>query len=411
MSHADAMDAVLASVADEFGSPAYVYFTDHIEGQIETLRTIFDNRFSISYAAKSNPNPGLLAWLATRIENLDISSIGEMRLGKQAGWAPEAMSFTGPGKLDRELREGIENGLGELIVESVDEARRADRIAAELGRRQRIMVRIGPNEVPKGFGDQMAGRPSPFGVDIEEIHEAMPQILALDNLDLVGLHIYSGTQCLNAASICDNYRIFMRIYREVCERYDITPERLVFGSGLGIPYFDYDKPLDAQAVGDGIRDDLAAFQAEPRFAGTELMLELGRFLVGGSGYYVTRVTALKQSRGTSIAICDGGMNHHIVAAGHFGMVIHRNYVMHRVGGGEPAGKVNLHGPLCTPLDRLASGIELPKLQVGDLIAVHSSGAYGVTASPVNFISHKPPTEVLVVGNERRDVSRKLSDIY
>ena len=134
----------------------------------------------------------MLAFLEPRVENLDISSIGEMRLGLKAGWPAERMSFTGPAKRDAELEEAIAGGVGELIVESVDEARRADRIARAKDRRQRIMIRIGPDRVPKGFGDQMAGRPSPFGIDYEQIHDAMPQILALGNLEIVGLHIYSG---------------------------------------------------------------------------------------------------------------------------------------------------------------------------------------------------------------------------
>ncbi|MCV2869494.1 type III PLP-dependent enzyme [Defluviimonas sp. WL0002] len=403
-------DAALARVASDFGTPAYVYFTDKIEQRIADLRAAFGGRFALSYAAKSNPNPELLRWLSSRIENLDISSIGEMRLGLRAGWEPERMSFTGPGKRDAELAEAIGNGVGELIVESVDEAIRADRIAAEAGSVQRIMVRIAPDRVPKGFGDQMAGRPSAFGVDYEAIHEELPKILALRNLRLIGLHIYAGTQCLVPEAICENYRIFMSIFSDVCERHDIWPEKLVFGSGLGVPYFENDAPIDLKAAALGIRKEIDAFCALPRFAKTDLALELGRYLVGEAGYFLTGITTIKESRGTRFGICDGGMNNHLPASGNFGMVIHRNYRMHRVGGGEPARKVNLVGPLCTPLDRIGVGVQLPEIAIGDVIAVHNSGAYGLTASPVYFISHELPREILMEGGQARDVTRQLGDL-
>ncbi|PIE07312.1 MAG: decarboxylase [Rhodobacterales bacterium] len=403
-------DALLTRVAETCGTPAYVFLGDRIDARATALKQAFGGRFSLSYAAKSNPNPGLLAFLEPRVENLDISSIGEMRLGLRAGWTPERMSFTGPAKRDAELEEAIAGGVGELIVESLDEARRADRIARAHDRRQRIMVRIGPDVVPKGFGDHMAGRPSPFGIDYEQIHEAMPQILALENLELAGLHIYSGTQCLKPQAICENWRNFIRIFRDVCVKHEVTPERLVFGSGLGIPYFENDQPLDLGEIASDIAPDLDALRAEARFATTDLVLELGRYLVGEAGYYLTRVTTVKHSRGATYGLCDGGMNHHLPASGNFGMVIHRNYRMHKLGGGEPAGKVNLSGPLCTPLDRIGVNVMLPEIAAGDVIAVHGSGAYGMTASPLMFISHPLPKEILATGSQLRDVTRQIGDL-
>jgi diaminopimelate decarboxylase len=263
--------------------------------------------------------------------------------------------------------------------------------------------------VPKGFGDQMAGRPSAFGIDYETAAEEIPQILSLEHLTCTGLHIYSGTQCLIADAVCRNYRQFLKIFREHCEAHDLTPRRLIFGSGLGVPYHPTDTALDLDAVAAGIGAELDAFSAEPRFTGTKLVLELGRHLVAPAGYFLTQVIRVKISRGTKIGICDGGMNNHLPASGHFGMVIHRNYTMHRVGGGEGAEKVNLVGPLCTSIDRLANGVELPPVGAGDLVAIHNSGAYGLTASPVHFISHAPPREVLIEGGQLRDVTRNLGD--
>jgi len=402
------LDAVLGRVAENFGTPAYVYLTDAIEQRLAELRARMGRWFSFSYAAKSNPNPELLRWLAPRVETIDVSSLGEFRLARAAGWAPERASFTGPGKRDFEIEEAIAHGLGELVVESVREAVVADRVARACGRIQSVLVRLSPSRVPKGFGDHMAGRPSPFGLDVESVAQELPRILALGNLRVLGFHIYSGTQCLKPEAICENYRIFLETFRTVCADFDLTPQRLVFGSGLGIPYHPADSALDLAQVAGGIAPDLDGFVGDSRFHRTALTLELGRFLVGEAGYFLTRIISVKESRGSRIGICDGGMNNHLPASGHFGMVIHRNYRMHRVGGGEASEKIDLVGPLCTSIDRLASGVLLPRLEEGDLVAIHGSGAYGLTASPLHFISHPLPREVLVEGTRLSDATRALA---
>ncbi|WCR09516.1 type III PLP-dependent enzyme [Paracoccus stylophorae] len=398
-------DRILTQAAERFGTPAYVYLTDVIEARIAALQAAFGRWFRLSYAMKCNPNPALLAWLNGRVPFIDVSSGGEFLLATGAGWDAGRASFTGPAKREVELRTAIGAGLGELVIESLREARLADRIAAGLGRRQNVLIRIAPDRVPKGFGDQMAGRPSPFGIDVEEAPEALAQIMALPNLRVAGLHIYSGTQCLKPAAIVENWGIFTAIFRDLCASHDLRPDRLIFGAGLGIPYHPGDAPLDLEQVAAGAADDLDALTSDPRFADTELVLELGRYLVGPAGYFVTRVTSVKDSRGTRIAICDGGMNTHLAASGHFGMVLRRNYVIHRVGGGEGEVKTDISGPLCTSIDKLGTNVVLPRLDEGDLIAIHASGAYGPTSSPVNFISHPTPREIVAEGGQLRDATR------
>ncbi|MFT4014132.1 MAG: type III PLP-dependent enzyme [Paracoccus sp. (in: a-proteobacteria)] len=403
------LDRLLAQAAQRFGTPSYVYFTDQIEQRLTALRAAFGRWFAISFAVKSNPNPALLGWMRDRLDYLDISSGGEFALARQAGWDPALISFTGPAKREFELRPAIEAGLGELVIENLREARLANKIAAELGVVQPILVRIAPDRVPKGFGDQMAGRPSPFGIDIEDAPEELPQIAALANLRIIGLHIYSGTQSLKPQSIRENWRIFMQVFQSLCERLDLVPQKLIFGSGLGIPYHPGDVELNLDELIAEISDELDAFRALPRFAQARFVLELGRYLVGPAGYFVTQVVSVKQSRGTRVAICDGGLNNNLAASGNFGMVIRRNYVMHRVGRDEDGARADqahdISGPLCTSIDKLGSGVTLPRLDEGDLLAVHSAGAYGPTASPLYFISHRLPHEVLVTGGQIRDVTR------
>jgi diaminopimelate decarboxylase len=399
------LDSILAGAAERFGTPAYIYLTDAIEARLTELRASLGAWFDVSYAMKCNPNPALLGWLAPRVDLIDVSSGGEFALARAAGWQAQRASFTGPAKRDDELRAVIAGGLGELVIESLREARAADRIAAELGVVQPVLIRLAPDRVPKGFGDHMAGRPSPFGIDIEDAPVALPQILALPNLHVIGLHIYSGTQCLRPDAIAENWRIYMQIFRETCATHDLMPQKLVFGAGLGIPYHPGDTALSLPQIAADIGPDLTALCNEPRFSGTRLVLELGRFLVGEAGYFVTRVISTKSSRGSRLAICDGGMNAHLAASGNFGMVLRRNYVIHKIGGGDEVEKVDISGPLCTSIDKIGGAVLLPPLAEGDLIAIHASGAYGPTASPLHFISHPTPREILVEGTQARDVTR------
>lgn len=384
-------DDRLQAASEAFGTPAYVYFEDRIAARCAALEDAFGRWFDLSYAVKCNPNGHLLGWLRGRVPYLDVSSVGEFARAVASGWEPSRLSFTGPGKRDAELQAALAGGLGELVVESLDEARRADAVARGMGRRQDVLVRIAPDRVPKGFGDQMAGRPSPFGVDVEVAAGTLAEIMALPGLRVAGLHIYSGTQSLKPAAIAENWRIFMAIFADLCTGAGLVPEKLVFGSGLGIPYHPGDEALDLALVVADIGAELDAFRA--RFAGTRMVLELGRYLVGEAGFFLTRVVTVKESRGTRIAICDGGMNAHLAASGHFGMVLRRAFAMHVVGRAGDEEKVDIVGPLCTSIDRLGTAVMLPRLEPGSLIAIHASGAYGPSASPVGFISHPPPVEV------------------
>ncbi len=399
------LDLWLAEAANRFGTPAYIYFLGEIETRRDHLMKTFANRFCLSFAVKSNPNPALLERMRELVDYLDISSIGEFRLAIAAGWPAKQLSFTGPAKKEEDLLEAIAGGIGEVVLESVHEAHAANRIAAAMEKRQHVLIRLSPQSIPRGFGDQMAGKPSPFGIDVEDCADAITTIAALEWLEITGFHIYAGTQCLKADAVCQNYANFISIFQDVCEAHDITPRKLVFGSGLGIPYHDSDRPIDLEAVAAETIPLLDQLQSKPRFTKSQLVLELGRYLVGEAGYFVTMVVSKKKSRGEQIAICDGGMNHNLPASGHFGMVVHRNYPMHKIGGTGDTEKVNLVGPLCTSIDRLALGVNLPILESGDLVAIHMCGAYGPSASPVHFISHGLPREILVDADGMSEITR------
>ena len=396
------------AAAERFGTPLYLYDLDILTRRLALLSDLFGSRFGISYAIKANPNRALLAAVMPWLASFDASSIAEVERAMDAGMDPAKITFSGPAKRDVELQRTLSAGVGELVLENLGEAQRLSAFAVAAGKVQKVLVRINPRRVPRGFGASMAATPSQFGIDEEDIATALPLIRDLPGLHLAGFHIYSGTNCRDAAAIAENFGIFAGIFRQAQAITGIEPEALVFGSGFGVPYLPGEALLDHAALPALINPVIDALLAEPAFAKARCTLELGRWLVGPAGWLLTGVISAKQSRGAAIRCLDAGFNNHLAAASMMGTVIPRNWVFANLTNpdGTPAPHT-LTGPLCTSIDRLAVGADLPEVRVGDVLSVAMSGAYGLTASPSRFISHPDPREIALQGGQFRDVTEQL----
>jgi diaminopimelate decarboxylase len=360
---------------------------------VELLRTHLPRGVHIHYAIKANPMPGVVNHLAGLVDGLDIASAGEMKVALASGMRPEAISFAGPGKSEADLDEALAAG----ILVNLESEREMERLAAlgrQTGRRPRVAVRVNPDFELKSSGMKMGGGPKPFGVDAERVPAMLRRMRELE-LDFNGFHIFSGAQNLRAESILEAQQKTVELAVRLAE-YAPRPVRLLnMGGGFGIPYFPGDEALDVGVVGNNLRSVLG--ELERRLPQAQPVVELGRFIVGEAGIYVCRVIDRKISRGHVFLVTDGGLHHHLAASGNFGQVIRKNYpvaVGNRVRGVERE-TVSVVGPLCTPLDLLAENMQLAKADVGDLIVVFQSGAYGLTASPTAFLSHPPPAELLL----------------
>ncbi len=393
------------SAARTYGTPLYAYDADLLTDRLRILSGLFGDRFGISYAIKANPNLAVLRVIRPWLDTFDASSHAEVERAVAAGMDPAHVTFSGPAKRHEEIARAMAMGLGELVLEHADEARQASAIAQRLGRVQDVLVRINPMRVPRGFGASMAATPSQFGIDEEDIAAELPGIAALPGLRLIGFHIYSGTNCRDPNAIAENFAIFADIFRRAQAITGIRPTRLVFGSGFGLNYLPGEAPLDHEALPALVNPVIDALRAEPAFRDARCNLELGRWLVGPAGWLLTGVVSAKQSRGAAVRTCDAGFNNHLAAASMMGTVIPRNWVFENVTNPDgPVGRYTLTGPLCTSIDRLAHGIDLPEVRPGDILAIPNSGAYGLTASPTRFISHPEPREVLRQGGQLADVS-------
>ena len=395
----------LQAAAEMAGTPCYVYDMDIIRERFALLGGLFGRNFGVSFAVKSNPNTELLRRLLPHVVTLDVSSYKEVERGIAAGCPPARLTFSGPAKRVAEIEGAVSTGIGELVLESISEAEIASAAAVALGVEQHVLIRINPSWMPRHFGVNMAGKASQFGVDEEVLDESIDRILALPGLKLIGFHIYSGTNSLNDEAIAENFANFITLFRRASAHAGITPEKLIFGSGFGIPYNDGDKTLDIEALAGRIMPMIDDLRTDPTFAKTACVLEMGRWLIGPGGWLLTGVIAEKASRGVEIRACDAGFNNHLAACGMMGTVIRRNWSFANVSNaGAPAGKYLLVGPLCTTIDVLASDISLPEVRVGDVLSVSNSGAYGLTASPTRFISHPEPAEVIADAGQLIDVT-------
>ncbi|HKQ60687.1 MAG TPA: diaminopimelate decarboxylase [Candidatus Polarisedimenticolaceae bacterium] len=398
----------VGEIARQHGTPLFVYDRGVMDGKLARLRAALPAGFSVYYSIKANPCAAILRGFLAQGCGLEVASSGELVQALAAGCAPGKIVFAGPGKTTAELEHAVERQIGEIHVESLDEIAQLAAIAARRGTRARIGLRINPGEEAQGGAMRMGGKPAPFGIDEEALDPALDAALAAPALEFRGIHLFTGTQILDAAVLVRQYAAGLAIARRATQRAGSALATVDFGGGLGVPYYAGERELDLERLRTELAELFAREARGAEFAGTSFLVEPGRFLVAESGIYLTRVTTVKRSRGKRFVVVDGGMHHHLAASGNLGQVIKRNFPLAVLGrlGAAPSGPADVVGPLCTPLDVLGRDVELPEVVPGDLIGVFQSGAYARAASPLGFLSHPTPPEVLVEGGRATLVRRR-----
>ena len=384
----------ISQIAARVGStPFYVYDRGLLRGRVAQLRSALPSAIKLHYAMKANPMPAVVGFMAGLVDGIDVASAGELKVALDAGADPAEISFAGPGKRDAELRQAVASGV--LVnVESMRELPALAAASQDLGLPARVAVRVNPDFELKGSGMKMGGGPKQFGVDTEVVPQMLAEIGRM-GLAFEGFHLFAGSQNLRADSICEAQSKSYELALRLAQHAPLPVRFLNLGGGFGIPYFPGEQRLDLAPIGA----NLAAIveQARHELPQAGIVIELGRYFVGEAGLYVTRVVDRKVSRGQVYLVTDGGLNHQLSASGNFGQVVRKNHpvtIANRADAAERE-RVSVVGPLCTPLDLLADRMELPVAQIGDLVAVYQSGAYGASASPQAFLGHPACVEVLV----------------
>ena len=380
-------------VAEAGRTPLFVYSGALIKRRVAELYAALPPRVALHYALKANPYGPVLDLMSELVDGFDIASAGELRMALSAGVAANRISFAGPGKRTEELEAAISAGVT-LNLESEGEAIRALEAGHRLGVTPRLAIRVNPDFDLKGSGMKMGGGAKPFGVDAERVPAMAREVIA-SGAEWRGFHIFAGSQALSAAAIIEAQVQTLALAADLTEQIGVPLPHCNLGGGFGIPYFPGDEPLDLKAIGDALGETLEAVPQALKY--TQFCVELGRYLVGEAGVYLTRIVDRKVSHGETFLVVDGGLHHHLAATGNFGTVVRRNYPVAIASRFDAQGEeeASVVGCLCTPLDRLAEKGHFPRAEAGDLVAVFCAGAYGASASPAQFLGQGPALEMLI----------------
>jgi len=376
----------------------YVYDTTTMREKIGHLKTIMPAGVEVYYAMKANPHPAFMAAAhEAKAKGIEIASLGEAEKAVSAGFGPEQLIYTGPGKTKEELGWGVEHGIRTIHIESLAEAHRLEHICATQDKTQDILLRINANFDIHEAQTTFSGGSKKFGVDEEKLGSVLPQILALPHLNFRGLHVYAASGVLNVGDLLKNCELVFGMAQKIEAQYpEVTCDIIDFGGGFGVDYLETGNDFDPRAYADGLKDLIDEYT----FSGRAFFLELGRYLAADSGWFCTEILDIKESRGKKQVICAGGINHFrrpaALAINHPLSIVR----MDRPGlfdGQESVRDESVYfgGPLCTGADKLANDVHIEAADIGDIAVFSYAGAYGLSMSNIEFLSHARPDEVLV----------------
>ena len=377
----------------------YLYDPSVMAAKIAALTETMPAGVAVYYAMKANPH---VAFLETArkagVEGIEIASLGEGKKAIEAGFAPGQIIFTGPGKSPEELEWSVSVGIRTIHIESLTEAYRLNAIAAQQGRVQDVLVRVNPNFHIHGAQANFSGDSSKLGMDQDKFRAALPELLALQNLNFLGLHVYSASGVLDIADLLHNCELVFGLAQEIEAHYQgVTCSIIDFGGGFGIDYQQQGRDFSRDTYAEGLQKLIAKFG----FEGRRFVLELGRYLTADSGWYCTEILDIKDSLGKKQLVCAGG-SHHFRRPAALGI----NHPVSIVAMDRPKvfdgqqsvdnEDVFIGGPLCNTADRLAArDVAIARAEIGDMAVFELAGAYGYSMSHLDFLSHAHPPEIVI----------------
>jgi len=376
----------------------YVYDTTEMCNKIGHLTSIMPEGVEVFYAMKANPHPAFLdAALKAGAKGIEIASLGEAEKAVTAGFSAQQLIYTGPGKSAEELSWAVGHGIRTVHIESLTEAHRLNAIAEAAGKTQDVLLRINADFDIHEAQTTFSGGSKKFGVDEEKLADILPQILALNALNFRGLHVYAASGVLNVDDLLKNCELVFGMAKQIEADFDgVSCDTIDFGGGFGVDYLETEHDFDPQAYADGLQ----ALIEQYGFSGRTFFLELGRYLAADSGWFCTEILDIKDSRGKKQVICAGGINNFrrpaALAINHPLVIVRLNRA--RLFDGQETIRdesVYFGGPLCTGADKLANNIHVEAADIGDIAIFGLAGAYGLTMSNIEFLSHERPQEIIL----------------
>ncbi|EYT81903.1 decarboxylase [Streptomyces sp. Tu 6176] len=425
--------ALLAGLAERYGTPLYVYDLAELRAAHAALRRALPEEARLYYSLKANPHPELVRELAAAGCSAEVCSESELDAARTAGVPAADVLCTGPGKTEAELRHALTHGVRRFSVESPVDLARLGATARAAGVRAEALLRLNPETYPAGAGLAMGGAPTQFGSDVSWVRRS-PEAFRTEGVDLIGYHVYSGSNVHEPAQLAHWFTAAADAVTEAQRALRLDLRAVDLGGGFGHPYLVPGGRPDLGALRPLLtrllKDRIAPLAERP----VELAFESGRYLAGAAGRFVVRVQDVKTSKGRRVVVADGGINALggmaglrrippmaatavTLTAGSGGRTGGAGSIggPERTGGAEnfpsaePTGEALLTGPLCTTLDVLNARLPLPDVRPGDLLAIPNCGAYGMTASLLGFLGRRPPAEVFVdAGRVRAATVLRLS---
>lgn len=385
----------VAGLADRYGTPLFVYQQSVIDDAVAAAAGMLPAGAGLCFAVKANPARGILQGFVHRGLGAEVASAGELAMALDAGFAAEKIVFSGPAKTKADHATAVKAGIAALHIESRQELGALQEVCAGLGQTAKVALRI--NFAAAAGSRRLGwGAQTPFGMTSEEAVDIGENLRAFPHLALIGLHHHAASQVLDGERLARRIGVFAAFCGEWRARFGLAYANI--GGGLGIPEYADDAPLDLAPV-ERILAELARAGAPFAGLGAGLVAEPGRFLIGPAGAYVARVVRTREIGGTAFAFLDGG-THHVHRLSGTQRALRRPVAVSclRPVAVSQIRPFELAGPLCTPVDRLASGALLPAdLAPGDLLLFRNVGAYAKHASPLGFLGHDLPAEVLIAG--------------
>ncbi len=389
---------IIKQAIDEYDTPFYLYDRNKIEKNLNCLVKSLFCKSKLYFSMKANPLLGICQFMRSRGCGVEVASKGELYVALQSGFEPKDIIFTGPGKTVEELQYAIDNGIKLINIESLEEACIINEIAGISNTIMPIAVRVNPIASMSNAQIKMSGVSSQFGIEEELLNsDFFKKLKNLRYITLMGIQVYMGTQILSATELLKNTEYIINLALKMANTNKFHLRYLNMGGGFGVPYFPNEAALDMVEVKKGME------QLETKY-GTflkeaELIFESGRYLLANAGTYVTKVLYCKESKGKKFLVCDGGANFHAASA-FLGRFVRNNYPLYVLDKDNEKDETTITGPLCTPTDIIGQNVKISNdVVAGDYIVILKSGAYGLTYSPLKFLSHESPTEIIFDRND------------
>lgn len=395
-------DEIIKSASSVYRTPFYIYNKAEIIEHANIIKDTIFEKAQLFFSMKANPEKEIIKCLLEQGCGVEVASLGELNKAIDAGCLPNNLIFTGPGKQYEELEAAIKIGIYCINIENLHEIEIISDIATKHQKDVNIGIRV--NLQGTKSGKISMNGVTQFGIGEGKVSDAIAIAKKNRFIHVIGFQVYSGTQILDADVLTENVKQITEVVFELARTYEINMKYINFGGGFGVPYFQNDVELDIEKLKKELLD---VYEQNPQLADVErIIFESGRYILAEAGCFVVKVLYEKEVNDSKFIICDGGSNFHSSAA-FLGRFVRNNFPMHSISEG-PEEKVTIVGNLCTPTDVIGQNVLINKVDVGDLIVIEKSGAYGLSFSPLSFLSHRLPSQIMYDNGSFIDMGKGIN---